>query len=72
LSFTTLAALHIEIPQSGEWVIVQQRTVNDLPAEVLGAACWVSLQIDQESGYVIDDPRNNEQVPLEFINNQWY
>src|SRR6266566_9868349 len=65
-AFTTLAALHIEIPRTGEWVLVHRRTQNDLPAEVLGSGCWILSRDDQESGYVIDNPRTAQQIPVEF------
>jgi len=72
LSFPTLAALRIEIPKTGEWVLIHRRTQNDLPAEVLGNRCWIQSRDDQESGYVIDNPRTTQQIPVEFINDRWY
>ncbi len=53
-------------------MLVQRRTQNDLLAEVLGNGHWVSSRDDQESGYVVNDPRTAQQIPVEFINDRWY
>ncbi len=50
---------------------ILKRTTDNLPSHVKGNVEW---RIDHSSGpgYYLLNPKNNQYIPLEFINDHWY
>ena len=57
--------------EKGQWTQVRRRARNDLPPEVLGTAQYIgSRSQPANNGYIVQHKTN--QLPVEFINDDWY